>query len=122
MPPSAPLLQSDDFFDKSFFNVEGSSVQPILKKVDPGSMAEAAGLVPGDVILSVNGITGLSNFQVVEMLRKGQGVFNLIAISGRQIGADVEAAELTLAAAEQEAEMAAQVRATMDSHRRASRG
>ena len=54
----------DDAFDKSFFNVEGSSVQPIIKKVDPGSMAEMAGLVPGDIVLSVNGVSGLSNFQV----------------------------------------------------------
>ena len=59
--------------------------QPIIKKVDPGSMAEVAGLVPGDVVLSVNGISGLSNFQVVEMLRKGHGVFNLVVISGRQV-------------------------------------
>jgi C-terminal processing protease CtpA/Prc len=75
----------DDAFDKSFFNVEGSSVQPIIKKVDPGSMAELAGLVPGDIVLSVNGVSGLSNFQVVEMLRKGQGVFTLVVISGRQV-------------------------------------
>mmetsp|Transcript_14885 Transcript_14885/g.24859 ORF Transcript_14885/g.24859 Transcript_14885/m.24859 type:complete len:760 (+) Transcript_14885:1-2280(+) len=81
----AVFHRSDDAFDKSFFNVEGSSVQPIIKKVDPGSMAEMSGLVPGDVVLSVNGISGLSNFQVVEMLRKGQGVFNLVVISGRQV-------------------------------------
>jgi C-terminal processing protease CtpA/Prc len=81
----AVFHRSDDAFDKSFFNVEGSSVQPIIKKVDPGSMAEVGGLVPGDVVLSVNGISGLSNFQVVEMLRKGQGVFNLVVISGRQV-------------------------------------
>jgi len=81
----AVFHRSDDAFDKSFFNVEGSSVQPIIKKVDPGSMAECSGLVPGDVVLSVNGISGLSNFQVVEMLRKGQGVFNLVVISGRQV-------------------------------------
>ena len=48
-------------------------------------MAEVAGLVPGDVTLSVNVISGLSNFQVVEMLRKGHGVFNLVVISGRQV-------------------------------------
>jgi S1-C subfamily serine protease len=75
----------DDAFDKSFFNVEGSSVQPIIKKVDPGSMAEISGLVPGDIVLSVNGVSGLSNFQVVEMLRKGQGVFTLVVISGQQV-------------------------------------
>ena len=75
----------DDAFDKSFFNVEGSSVQPIIKKVDPGSMAEVSGLVPGDIVLSVNGVSGLSNFQVVEMLRKGQGVFTLVVISGQQV-------------------------------------
>ena len=75
----------DDAFDKSFFNVEGSSVQPIIKKVDHGSMAEMAGLVPGDVVLQVNGVSGLSNFQVVEMLRKGQGVFTLVVISGQQV-------------------------------------
>merc|ERR1719424_1851500 len=77
----AVFHRSDDAFDKSFFNVEGSSVQPIIKKVDPGSMAERGGLVPGDIILSVNGVSGLSNFQVVEMLRKGQGVFTLVVIS-----------------------------------------
>ena len=87
----AVFHRSDDAFDKSFFNVEGSSVQPIIKKVDPGSMAESAGLVPGDVVLSVNGISGLSNFQVVEMLRKGQGVFNLVVISGRQVQAALTA-------------------------------
>lgn len=65
--------------------VEGSSVQPIIKKVDPGSMAEMSGLVPGDIVLSVNGVSGLSNFQVVEMLRKGQGVFTLVVISGQQV-------------------------------------
>jgi len=75
----------DDAFDKSFFNVEGSSVQPIIKKVDPGSMAEMSTLVPGDIVLSVNGVSGLSNFQVVEMLRKGQGVFTLVVISGQQV-------------------------------------
>ena len=75
----------DDAFDKSFFNVEGSSVQPIIKKVDHGSMAEMAGLVPGDVVLQVNGVSGLSNFQVVEMLRKGHGVFTLVVISGQQV-------------------------------------
>ena len=83
----------DDAFDKSFFNVEGSSVQPIIKKVDPGSMAESAGLVPGDVVLSVNGISGLSTFQVVEMLRKGHGVFNLVVISGRQVQQQLNAAQ-----------------------------
>jgi C-terminal processing protease CtpA/Prc len=87
----AVFHRSDDAFDKSFFNVEGSSVQPIIKKVDPGSMAETGGLVPGDVVLSVNGISGLSNFQVVEMLRKGQGVFNLVVISGRQVQQQLQA-------------------------------
>jgi len=81
----AVFHRSDDAFDKSFFNVEGSSVQPIIKKVDPGSMAENSGLVPGDIVLSVNGISGLSNFQVVEMLRKGAGEFHLVVISGRQV-------------------------------------
>ena len=121
----AVFHRSDDAFDKSFFNVEGSSVQvtrlgrtasrappshpprlplsplpsttlplqPIIKKVDPGSMAEVAGLVPGDVVLSVNGISGLSNFQVVEMLRKGHGVFNLVVISGRQVQQQLNAAQ-----------------------------
>ena len=60
-------------------------MQPIIKKVDPGSMAEMSGLVPGDIVLSVNGVSGLSNFQVVEMLRKGQGVFTLVVISGQQV-------------------------------------
>ena len=48
-------------------------------------MAEMSGLVPGDIVLSVNGVSGLSNFQVVEMLRKGQGVFTLVVISGQQV-------------------------------------
>ena len=48
------------------------------------SLRQVGGLVPGDVVLSVNGISGLSNFQVVEMLRKGQGIFNLVVISGQK--------------------------------------
>ena len=81
----AVFHRSDDAFDKSFFNVEGSSVQPIIKKVDPGSMAESAGLVPGDVVLSVNGISGLSNAQVVEKLRRaGHGHLKLVVFSGRR--------------------------------------
>ena len=48
-------------------------MQPIIKKVDPGSMAEMSGLVPGDIVLSVHGVSGLSNFQVVEMLRAKYG-------------------------------------------------
>ena len=50
----------------------------------PGKACRHA-LVPGDIVLSVNGISGLSNFQVVEMLRKGAGEFNLVVISGRQV-------------------------------------
>ena len=76
--------RTDDAFDKSFFNVEGS-VQPIIKTVKPGGLAESSGLVPGDVVLSVNGISGLNNFQVVEMLRQGKGVFNLVIFSGQPI-------------------------------------
>jgi len=76
--------RTDDAFDKSFFNVEGS-VQPIIKTVKPGGLAESSGLVPGDVVLSVNGISGLNNFQVVEMLRQGKGVFNLVVFSGQPI-------------------------------------
>ena len=76
--------RTDDAFDKSFFNVEGS-VQPIIKTVKSGGLAESSGLVPGDVVLSVNGISGLNNFQVVEMLRQGKGVFNLVIFSGQPI-------------------------------------
>ena len=54
---------------------------------------DSEGLVPGDVVLSVNGISGLSNFQVVEMLRKGHGVFNLVVISGRQVQQQLNAAQ-----------------------------
>ena len=53
-------------------------------------MAEVCGLVPGDIVLSVNGVSGLSNFQVVEMLRKGQGVFTLVVISGQQVSAGLK--------------------------------
>ena len=71
--------------------LQGASVQPIIKKVDARSMAEQAGLMAGDIVLSVNGVSGLSNFQVVEMLRKGQGVFTLVVISGRQVQASLVA-------------------------------
>ena len=53
-------------------------------------MAEMCGLVPGDIVLSVNGVSGLSNFQVVEMLRKGQGVFTLVVISGQQVSSSLK--------------------------------
>jgi len=87
----AVFHRSDDAFDKSFFNVGQGTVQPIIKKVDSGSMAEKCGLCSGDIVLTVNGIEGLSNFQVVEMLRKGHGMFNLMVISGRQIQRDLQA-------------------------------
>ena len=74
----AVFHRSDDAFDKTFFNVETGLVQPIIKKVDPGSMAEEGGLVAGDVVLSVNGVSGLSNFEVVDMLRRQRGEFNLV--------------------------------------------
>ena len=82
-----PQIRSHSQDEKIESIVESATTKlaPIIKKVDPGSMAENSGLVPGDIVLSVNGISGLSNFQVVEMLRKGHGVFNLVVISGRQV-------------------------------------
>ena len=70
--------------DNTPFNVvDAGAVQPIVKKVDSGSVAEIAGLVPGDIVTSINGVAGLSNFQVVEILQKGRGRFDLVVVKGR---------------------------------------
>lgn len=46
-------------------------------------LAETAGLVPGDVVLSINGVSGLTNFQVVKQLGEERGWFNLVVMSPR---------------------------------------
>ena len=56
---------------------------PRIKKVDAGGLAETAGLVPGDVVLSLNGVPGLTNFQVVKQLGEERGWFNLVVMSPR---------------------------------------
>ena len=140
----AVFHRSDDAFDKSFFNVEGSSVQPIIKKAPPpppprrraaaaapppaclppprpgGPRVDGRVLGPrarrrgafGQRDLGLIQLPGARDSprappplprppraplcaadpalvpsapQVVEMLRKGQGVFNLVVISGRQV-------------------------------------
>lgn len=37
--------------------------------MEPDSVGERNGLRPGDVVLAVNGLSGMSNYQVVEMIR-----------------------------------------------------
>ena len=76
--------RNDLGLDNTPFNVvDAEAVQAIIKKVDPGSVAEIAGLVPGDIVISINGVPGLSNFQAVEILRNGRGSFDLVVVKGR---------------------------------------
>ena len=92
MVAGAVFFSSDDAFDKTFFDVKGPSVQPIVKKVDPVSIAEISGLAPGDVVVSVNGVRGLSNLLLVEMLRTKAGEFRLVVFSGKLVQQQVQSA------------------------------
>lgn len=60
-------------FDMRAFGKFDDGSRPIIKKVDPGTVGERAGLVAGDVVLAVNGISGQTNYQVVEMIRTLHG-------------------------------------------------
>jgi hypothetical protein len=45
----------------------------VRAQVDPDTVGSRAGLQPGDVVLAVNGLSGQTNFQVVELIRTLEG-------------------------------------------------
>ena len=71
--------------DRHLFTVKPPAVQPIIRAVDEGSAAATAGLSRGDVVLSINGVQGLSNLELIEVLRMGEGAFEIVVVAGRRI-------------------------------------
>ena len=84
-PIGCVFERSDKVFDRHLFNVKPPAVQPIIRAVDEGSAAATAGLSRGDVVLSINGVQGLSNLELIEVLRMGEGAFEIVVVAGRRI-------------------------------------
>ena len=68
---------------KLYAQFKGGRDQPsqptaIIIKVFPGGPAATAGLEEGDVILLVNGFSGLSNVEVVDKLQEETGHIRLV--------------------------------------------
>lgn len=51
----------------------GYSCPSSSPQVEPDTVGARAGLAAGDVVLAVNGISGQTNYQVVEMIRTLHG-------------------------------------------------
>ena len=56
------FVREDEGFDRNWWGA-GDVVQPIVAALDPNGAAAAAGLEVDDMVLSINGHTGLSNTQ-----------------------------------------------------------
>lgn len=53
-------------------------MRALAPQVDPDTVGARAGLQPGDVVLAVNGLSGMNNFQVVEMIRTLHGTITFL--------------------------------------------
>ena len=70
------FIRDDDGFDQEW--VCEDTVQPIVAALDPSGEAAAAGLEVDDMVLSINGQTGLSNTQAAAQLRELVGEICLV--------------------------------------------
>jgi hypothetical protein len=71
------FVRYDEGFDRDFL-ANDEVVQPIVAALDPLGVAAAMGIEVDDLVLSVNGQTGLSNTQAAAVLRDSVGPIALV--------------------------------------------
>lgn len=71
------FVRYDEGFDRDFLTSD-EVVQPIVAALDPLGMASVRGIQVNDLVLSINGQTGLSNTQVAAVLRDSVGPIVLV--------------------------------------------
>ena len=84
------FVRDDDGFDRSFWRGESGFVQPIVAALDPQGEAAASGLEVDDMVLSINGQTGLSNTQAAALLRDLTGIISLVVRKAVWVGLPAE--------------------------------
>jgi len=72
------FVRDDDGFDRDFWAYGMEVVQPIVAALDPAGAAAAAGVEVDDMVLSINGQTGLTNTQAAGQLRDLTGAITLV--------------------------------------------
>ena len=81
------FVRDDGGFDQEFIGEDGV-VQPIVAALDPAGEAAAAGVQVDDMVLSINGQTGLSNTQAAGMLRDLEGEISLVVRRATWMGGE----------------------------------
>ena len=79
------FVREDEGFDRNWWRA-GDVVQPIVAALDPQGEAAASGLEVDDMVLSINGQTGLSNTQAAALLRDLTGVISLVVRKAAWVG------------------------------------
>jgi len=79
------FVREDEGFDRNWWGA-GDVVQPIVAALDPNGAAAAAGLEVDDMVLSINGHTGLSNTQAAAQLRELTGAISIVVRKSAWVG------------------------------------
>ena len=79
------FVREDEGFDRNWWRA-GDVVQPIVAALDPNGAAAAAGLEVDDMVLSINGHTGLSNTQAAAQLRELTGAISIVVRKSAWVG------------------------------------
>ena len=87
------FVRDDEGFDRAFWRGEEAVVQPIVAALDPQGEAAAAGLEVDDMVLSINGQTGLSNTQAAALLRDLTGTVSIVVRKASWMGVPEQEAE-----------------------------
>jgi hypothetical protein len=87
------FVRDDEGFDRAFWRGEEAMVQPIVAALDPQGEAAAAGLEVDDMVLSINGQTGLSNTQAAALLRDLTGTVSMVVRKASWMGVPEQEAE-----------------------------
>ena len=87
------FVRDDEGFDRAFWRGDEAVVQPIVAALDPQGEAAAAGLEVDDMVLSINGQTGLSNTQAAALLRDLTGTVSIVARKASWMGVPEHEAE-----------------------------